>query len=105
MRPEDQARAIPLLQQLGFSTRGQAKTVQRFAKVGDLAQTEQPLSTPTRAATIRAARVIADVHATVVAAAVARDQQVSDFVSNTGVEAHAAAISACATEEAAAHAS
>ncbi len=42
--------------------------------------------------------------AAVAAVADARDQQVADFVSTTGVEAHAEAISAGATEEDAAQA-
>jgi hypothetical protein len=104
MRPEDQARAIHLPQQLSLATRDPTQSLDRSDQVGDHSHGEKPSSIPTREAAIRATHVIADVHAAATAAAVTRDQQVADFVSNTGVEAHAAATSAGASEEEAAYA-
>jgi hypothetical protein len=62
-----------------------------------------PPSTPTREATLRAAYVIVELHAGAAAAGAPRDRQVADFVSTTGVEAHAATIAAGANEKEAAH--
>ncbi len=84
---------------MGSATRGPAQSLERFAQVGDHSQSAQPPSTPIREAAIRAAKVIADVHEAANAAAVARIQQVADFVSNTGVETHTATIAAGVIEE------
>ncbi len=92
MRPKDQARVIHLIQQLCPATRDPSQSLEYSAQVGDHSQNEQSPSTPTKEAAICAALAIADVHAAAAAAAAARDQHVADFVSNTGVEAHAAAI-------------
>ncbi len=48
---------------------------------------------------MRAAKAIVDLQAAAAAAAASHDQQVADFVSTIGEEAHAAAIIAGATEE------
>ncbi len=101
---EDYACAIHLLQLSSPAPRDPTQSLDRFAHVGDHSQSEQPPSTLTREEAILATHVIEDVHVVAAAAAAARDQQVADFVANTGVVAHAAAISTSAFEEEAAHA-
>ncbi len=99
MRLEEQAHAIHLLHKLGIATRGLFQSHSHPAQYVDNSQGGHPPSTSTREATMRATKLITDVHATAAAAAASRDQQVADFVSTTGAEAHAAAIAAGATEE------
>ncbi len=102
MRHEEQPQAMHLLQQPGSFTRDSAQSLNCPAQFGDYSQSGHPPSTPTREAAIRAAQVIAYVHAAAAAAAATRDKQVADFVFKAGAETHATAIAARATEEEAA---
>ena len=92
MLPVDHARALHLLQQMGPAT-------------GSVAPILYQLHFPsTTEAAILTAQIPIEV---LVAAAVAtdvRNQQVVEFTTTAGIEAHAAAIVACATEEEAAEA-
>ncbi len=63
---------------------------------------DQPFFTPSREAALLAAQINVDVRAAAVAAATVRAQQVADFATAAGFEAHAEAIASGATEEEAA---
>ena len=92
MLPVDQERALHLLQQKGPAT-------------GSLAPIplQLPYYSPTRAATLTA-QTSTETLAAAAASTASRDQQAADFTTDTGIQAHAAAIAADATEEEAAQA-
>ena len=87
---DEQARALYLLQQMGPATGGPAPIPY------------QPHFSSTMEAAILAVQINVDVLAAAAAAAAARTQQVTEFTTAAGFEAHAATIAASATEEEAA---
>ena len=91
MLPDDHARALHLLQQMGPAT-------------GSLAPIPHQLPfSSTREAAIMTAQIPTVVLAAAAPAAAVRTQQVAEFTTAAGFEAHAAAIAASTTEEEAAH--
>ena len=92
MLPANQTRALHLLQQMGPAT-------------GSLAPIplQLPFHSTTEAAALTA-QIPTEALATAGAASAVRNQQVAEFTTAAGTEAHAAAIATCATEEEAAQA-